>query len=138
MRVIVLLGEVQKRMYRTLRPCLPLLATILLAADLSSAADPSWKSKPVSKWDVEDAKQLLAGSPWVKQAQPHWLPDLSRSQREEGGNLTEGIGGGVGIEGTGVLGSRRAAEGLKRAHTKPEPLPVMVRWKAPFRAYRRT
>jgi len=112
-------------MYRTLTPCLPLLATLLLAA-----ADPSWKSKPVSKWDAEDAKQLLAGSPWVKQVQPHWLPDLSPFQREEGGNLNEGLGKGVGLAGTGLLGSRREAEAIKQAHTKPEPLPVMVRWES--------
>lgn len=112
-------------MYRTLRPCLPLLATLLFAA-----ADPSWRLKPISQWDAEDAKQLLADSPWVKRVTPHWLPDLSRSQREEGGNLNEGIGGGVGIEGTGILASHRAAAAIKRAHTRPEPLPVMVRWES--------
>jgi hypothetical protein len=112
-------------MYRTLGPCLLFLATLLLAA-----ADPSWRAKPVSKWDAEDAKQLLAGSPWVKQAQPHWLPDLSPFQREEGGNLNEGLSKGVGLAGTGLLGSRREAEAVKQAHTKPEPLPVMVRWES--------
>jgi hypothetical protein len=120
-----------KRMYRTLRPCLPLLATFLFAAaDLSMAADPSWRGKPVSQWNAEDAKQLLADSPWVKHVTPHWLPDLSPFQREEGGNLNEGVGQGVGLEGTGILGSRREAAAIKRAHTKPEPLPVMVRWES--------
>jgi hypothetical protein len=111
-------------MYRTLRPCLLLLTTLLLAAD------PSWRLKPLSQWDAEDAKQLLADSPWVKHVTPQWLPDLSRSQREEGGNLNEGIGGGVGIEGTGILGARRADAAIKRAHMKSEPLPVMVRWES--------
>jgi hypothetical protein len=104
---------------------------LLLLATLLFAAEPSWRSKPVSKWDAEDAKQLLlAGSPWVKQAQPHWLPDLSPFQREEGGNLNEGLSKGVGLAGTGLLGSRREAEAVKQAHTKPEPLPVMVRWES--------
>src|SRR5580658_7818140 len=111
-------------MYRTLRPCLLLLATLVLAAD------PSWRLKPVSKWDAEDAKQVLADSPWVKQLTPRWLADLRPCQREEGGNLNEGLSKGVGLAGTGLLGSRREAEAVKQAHTKPEPLPVMVRWES--------
>jgi len=111
-------------MHRTLRPCLLLLATLLFAAD------PSWRSKPVSKWDADDAKQVLANSPWARQAQPHWLPDLSSGQREAGGNLNEGVGKGVELAGTGLIGSRRQAEAIKQAHTKPEPLPVMVRWES--------
>lgn len=101
------------------------LATILLAA-----ADPSWKDKPLSQWTAEDAKQLLTDSPWVKHLTPHWLPDLSPFQREEGGDLNEGVGKGVGLAGTGILGPRREAEAIKRAHTKPEPAPVMVRWES--------
>jgi hypothetical protein len=106
------------------------LVILLASAPTWLAATPSWKDKPVSQWDAEDAKQLLADSPWVKHLQPHWLPDLSPFQREEGGNLNEGLGKGVGIDGTGLLGSRREAAAIKRAHTKPEPLPVMVRWES--------
>ncbi len=113
-------------MYRTsLTSCL-LPLTVLIAA----AAAPSWKDKPLSQWDAEDAKQLLADSPWVKHLTPHWLPDLSSFQREDGGNLNEGVGKGVGFAGTGLLGSRREAEAIKRAHIKPEPAPVMVRWES--------
>lgn len=111
-------------MYRTLQLCLLSVAGVLIAAA------PSWKDKPVSQWDAEDAKQLLIDSPWVKHPTPHWLADLSPAQREEGGNFNEGVGKGVGIAGTGLLGSRRAAEAIKNAHTKPEPAPVMVRWES--------
>jgi hypothetical protein len=92
-------------MYRRLRRCLLPLATILLAA-----ADPAWKQKPLSQWNAEDAKQLLADSPWVKHVTPHWLPDLSPFQREDGGDLNEGVGKGVGLAGTGILGSRKEAK----------------------------
>lgn len=117
-------------MYRTLRPCLPLLATLLLASDRSRAADPFWRLKPVSKWDAEDAKQLLADSPWVKHFTPRWLADLSPFQREEGGNLNEGVGKGVGLAGTGLLGARREDAAIKHAHEKPVPAPVTVRWES--------
>jgi hypothetical protein len=117
--------EIQKRMYRKRRLCLLHLATVLLAA-----AVPSWKEKPVSQWDADDAKQLLADSPWVKHLTPHWLADLSPFQREEGGSLNEGVGKGVGLPGTGLLGSRREAEAIKHARMKPPPAPVMVRWES--------
>jgi len=120
-----------KKMYRTLRPCLPLLATFLLgAAGLSRAADPAWRGKPVSQWNAEDAKQLLADSPWVKHLTPHWLADLSPFQREEGGDLNEGVGKGVGLAGTGLLGARREDAAIKHAHQKPVPAPVIVRWES--------
>ena len=92
----------QEPMLRTLG--LPLVI-LLAAAPIWLAATPSWKDKPISQWDAEDAQQLLADSPWVKHLQPHWLPDLSRFQRQDGGNLSEGLGQGVGIDGTGLLGS---------------------------------
>jgi hypothetical protein len=111
-------------MYRTLRPCLLLLATLALAAD------PTWRLKSVSKWDAEDAKQVLADSPWVKQLTPRWLADLSPFQREEGGNLNEGLSKGVGLAGTGLLGARREDAAIKHAHEKPVPAPVTVRWES--------
>jgi hypothetical protein len=116
-------------MHGTPRFFLLSLATVLFAV-LFAAADPAWKTKPVSQWDAEDAKQLLADSPWVKHLTPHRLADLSPFQREEGGNLNEGVGKGVGLAGTGLLGSRREAEAIKQAHMKPPPAPVMVRWES--------
>jgi hypothetical protein len=106
------------------------LCLLPLAAVLLAAADPSWQHKPISQWDAEDAKQLLADSPWVKHPTPHWLPDLSPFQREDGGNLNEGVGKGVGLAGTGLLGHRREIAAIKNARTKPPLDPVMVRWES--------
>lgn len=103
---------------------------LILIPAIALAASPTWKDKSPAKWDADDAKQILADSPWVKHPTPHWLADLSPFQREEGGDLNEGVGKGVGIAGLGILGSRREAEAIKAAHTKPALGPVTVRWES--------
>jgi hypothetical protein len=110
-------------MYRSLSLCLLPLAFLI-------AAEPSWMAKPLSQWGPDDAKQLLADSPWVKHLTPHWLPDLTPFEREEGGDLNEGVGKGTGIAGTGLLGGRREDLAVKHAHLKPPPAEVMVRWES--------
>jgi hypothetical protein len=40
-------------------PLLPIFAALL------AASGPSWTSKPLQQWNEEDAKQILADSPWV-------------------------------------------------------------------------
>jgi len=118
-------------MSRTLTLCLLPLTVVVLMAE-----DSSWKDKPVSQWSVDDAKQVLTDSPWVKQVTPQNVRDLSPDERREGGNMEASIGKGVGIAGLGVLGSRRQAEAIARAHYKPTPNAVVVRWETalPVRA----
>jgi hypothetical protein len=112
-------------MYRTLTLCsLPLAAVLLIAADAA------WKDKPVSQWTAEDAKQVLTDSPWVKVVTPQNVRDLSPDERREGGNMEASVGHGVGIAGLGILGPRRQAEALARAHYKPTPNAVVVRWES--------
>jgi hypothetical protein len=112
------------------------LCSLPLAAILLAAADPSWKDKPIPQWNEEDAKQVLADSPWVKVVTPHNVRDLSLDERRNGGDMQAGIGKGVGLAGLGVLGPRREAEALERAHYKPTPNAVVVRWESalPVRA----
>jgi hypothetical protein len=112
-------------MHRTLMVCsLPLVAVVLLAADFP------WKDKPVSQWTADDGKQVLTDSPWVKQVTPQNVRDLSPDERREGGNMEAGIGKGVGIAGLGILGRRRQEEAIARAHYKPTPEAVTVRWES--------
>lgn len=68
--------------------------------------------------------------PWVKHPTPHRLADLTPFQREEGGDLNAGVGKGVGLAGLGILGSRREAQAIKAAHTKPPLAPVTVHWES--------
>jgi hypothetical protein len=112
-------------MYRTLTFC-----SVPLAAVLLIAADASWKDKPVSEWNADDAKQVLVDSPWVKVVTPQNIRDLSPDERREGGNMEAGIGKGIGIAGLGILGPRRQAEAIARAHYKPTPNAVVVRWES--------
>ncbi len=117
-------------MYRTLRLLLPLSAVLL------TAADSTWKERPIPQWDEEDAKQVLADSPWVKCVTPEPLRDLSVAERRDSGNWEASVGRDVGLEGTGLFGARRAAEAIERAHAKPRPGTVAVRWESalPIRA----
>jgi hypothetical protein len=112
-------------MHPTLRLfVLPLGALLLLAADST------WQQKPLAQWDEEDAKQVLADSPWVKYVAPEQVRDMSPGERRDGGDWDADIGRGVGIAGTGVLGPRRMADAIARAHEKPELPPVVVRWES--------
>jgi hypothetical protein len=122
-------------MSRTLLFSLSLAVVALTAAD-SSRPDPSWKDKPIPQWSEEDAKQVLADSPWVKQITPQNVRDLSPDERREGGNMEASVGHGVGLAGLGILGPRRQAEAIARAHYKPTPDAVVIRWESalPVRA----
>lgn len=115
--------------------CLVSLSAVLLMARVSFGQDPAWQSKPIAQWNEEDAKAVLADSPWVKHETPQRLRDLSPDERRNGGNMQAGVGKGVGFAGIGLLGARRQAEALKRLHDRPGPDPVVVRWEsAPVRA----
>jgi hypothetical protein len=108
-----------------------LVAVLSAVPPCGAAADaPSWKDKPVAQWSEGDAKQVLTDSPWVKQITPQNVRDLSPDERRNGGDMQAGIGQGVGIAGLGVLGPRREAEAIERAHYKPTPDAVVIRWES--------
>ena len=107
-----------------------LAAVLLIAVGSSSAADSSWKSKPVAQWTEADARHILTDSPWVKYVTPGIVRDLSPAERRDGGDMDADMGHGVGIAGTGILGPTRAREAIERAHAKPPNDPVMVRWES--------
>lgn len=98
---------------------------VLAAVVLLSAADPAWKTKPVAQWDEEDAKQVLAGSAWVKRAVPAELPQLTPEQRREGG--ATGGGRGVGLE--GLEGRSPTAGRASRLGQLPA---LTIRWESAF------
>jgi len=104
---------------------------------LPLAADPSWREKPMSQWDPEEAKQVLTDSPWAKSLTPQWVPDSTNEfARRDTGDWQAGRVDGIGLAGTGIFGSARAAEAIARVHAKPDPGTVVVRWESalPVRA----
>src|SRR5579862_7197593 len=111
-----------------MRLFLPQLALALFLGATAQAEDPAWKSKPIVQWSEEDAKAVLADSGWVKHVTPQNIRDLSPDERRNGGNMEAGIGKGVGLAGIGLFGPRRQAEAIARAHAKPTPAPVVIRW----------
>jgi hypothetical protein len=115
--------------------CFFSFCAMLLVARDSFAQDPAWKSKPMAQWSEQDAKELLANSPWVKLVGPQRLHNLSPDQRRDSGNMEAGVGKGVGVAGIGLLGARRQAEALAALANRPAPDPVLVRWESdPVRA----
>jgi hypothetical protein len=102
-----------------------------------TAADPSWTNKPIPQWSVEDAKEILASSPWVNRVTVGVIPAKNEAQQREGGKW--GGSQGVGFESlspavfTGVGGVQQPG---KRRAIPGRINPVEVRWEsaAPVRA----
>ncbi len=122
---------------RVLKSWPHLLAASAVATCLIAPADQaSWKNKPVAQWNEEDAKQVLADSPWAKAVQLRIVRDLSPDERRASGDMEADVGKGVGLAGIGLLGPAKAREAIARAHAKPDPGKVLVRWESarPVRA----
>jgi hypothetical protein len=110
---------------------------LVFTSVLLFAQDPPWKTKPIDKWDSEDANQVLTSSPWAQRVTPQWVRDLSPDERRMGGDMEADRGKGVGLDGLiGIFDPAREAEAVARAHAKPDPGTVLVRWESarPVRA----
>jgi hypothetical protein len=99
-----------------------------------SADDPNWMEKSIPQWDDQDAKQILADSPWVKTVQPERVRDLSGFERRDGGNWDAGIKPGIGLTGLFTPDVEALLMELSRARATPKSL--TVRWESamPVRA----
>jgi hypothetical protein len=112
------------------RLCLLVFAPVVLL----SGDDPSWKEKSIQQWDDQDARQVLADSPWVKVVQPERVRDLSEFERRDGGNWEAGTKPGVGL--VGMFNPDIAAVILELYREQMTPGRVTVRWESalPVRA----
>jgi hypothetical protein len=122
-------------------PRLCLLAIACVA--MLSGDDPSWQQKTISQWNNQDARELLADSPWVKSVKLERVRDLSKFQRRDGGNMSAGVPPYVGFFWldlgalAGMFGP--SGESPERALARslvPDPGSVTVRWESalPVRA----
>jgi hypothetical protein len=120
-------------MRRILKFCLIPLFSALLTA---TAFNASWKDSPVGQWSEDDAKQLLADSPWAKNVQLDKVRNLSLFERRDGGDWEAGIPSGVGMATLGLFADWREIEAFEHDYAVSNLGTVMVRWESapPVRA----
>jgi hypothetical protein len=116
-------------MYRILKTVVfPCSALLLMAADQS------WRSRQIDQWTEDDARQVLAKSPWVQKATPRMLPKQSEAARRQGGKM--GGSQGVGVE--AISPATVFGGGPTKTHAaRPNLLrPLEIRWESagPVRA----
>jgi hypothetical protein len=111
---------------------IPLTAALLTA----TAFDPSWRDSPVPQWSDDDARQLLAGSPWVKKVHLDKVRNLSPFERRDGGDWEAGIPSGIGFAELGLFADWRDIEAVEHAYAVANLGTVTVRWESalPVRA----
>jgi hypothetical protein len=99
-------------------------------------AYPSWNDTPIPEWSEEDAKQLLADSPWTRSVQLDIVRNLSPFERRDGGDMEAGIPTGYGLALTGGMADWREIAAVEHAHQKAGLGSVTVRWESalPVRA----
>ncbi len=112
------------------------LCLVAAAAHLM-AADPVWKSKPAAQWTEEDAKQVLAASPWAKEIRAVITRRLTEDQLREGGQMGQprGVGNeGVDPKGSGPKVSPNVFSGPggddRSLRSLPQPITLKLRWES--------
>jgi hypothetical protein len=120
-------------MYQISRAPLLVFSAALLAA--SGPSDASWTTKPLQQWSAEDAKQLLADSPWVKKVTPVELPHISEEAVRQSGRM----GGGQGVDLTELSPSALTGFGPSsagRSRLRARARTFEIRWESalPVRA----
>jgi len=101
---------------------LPFFVVLLMATDAS------WKAKPISQWNVDEANQVLYNSPWVKTAVVTLLPQRSEAQMRDGGRMGMSQGAGLGALGPSVF---TGLGGGRHLVTKPpKRQTLLVRWES--------
>jgi len=108
---------------------------MVAALRLMAAADPAWKSKLPNQWTEEDARQVLAKSPWARETQATITRRLTEDQLREGGQLGQphGLGyDGLDPKGSGPTVSPNIFTGPggddRSARSLPRTLQLRLRW----------
>jgi hypothetical protein len=103
------------------------------------AADPVWKTKPADQWTEEDAKQVLANSPWARQIRAVITRRLTEDQLREAGQMGQPrTVGNVGVDpkGSGPKVSPNVFSGRGGDDRSPRSLPqsimLKLRWETAF------
>src|ERR1017187_4535020 len=110
---------------------------LIVAASRLMAADPVWKSKPAAQWTEEDARQILARSPWVKENRAVITRRLTEDQLRDGGQMGQprGVGNeGVDPKGSGPKVSPNVFSGPggddRSDRSLAQPITLKLRWES--------
>ena len=110
---------------------------LIAAAIRLFATDPFWKSKPAAEWTPEDARKILAASPWSKQITAGITRRLTEDQLREGGQMGQPHGVGndnVDPKGSGPKVSPDIFSGRGGEDRSPRSLPqsiaLKLRWES--------
>jgi len=129
--------------------CLSLLYAALLMAQAPAPAppaapaqapapDPAWKTKVPARWSVEDAKQLLSASPWVKVISAGLSRRETEDELRQGGQMGQPEGPGydhVDPKGSGYtpqLSGIFTGKGAndRSIRSRPGTIPLGLRWES--------
>jgi hypothetical protein len=110
---------------------------LMIAAASLMAADPVWKSKPPAQWTEEDARQILAASPWAKEVKAVTTRRLTEDQLRDAGQMGQprGVGNeGVDPKGSGPKVSPNVFSGPggddRSARSFSQPITLQLRWES--------
>jgi len=98
---------------------------LIVFAVLLTASGAPWAGKPPRQWDVADAKQLLADSPWVRKVTPVEL----RLRNEVEVRNSGAMGSGQSVDLEALSPSALMGIGAQR-RARPKGLEVEVRWES--------
>jgi hypothetical protein len=108
---------------------------LIAAAAGLMAADAAWTSKPSAQWSEEDARQILAQSPWSREIRATVTRRLTEDQLREAGQMGQptGVGNeGVDPKGSGPKVSMNVFTGPGGDDRSPRsmarPIPLRIRW----------
>ena len=101
------------------------------------AADPVWQSKPAAQWTEDDARQILAKSPWVRETKAIITRRMTEDELREGGQMGQprGVGNeGVDPKGSGPKISPNIFTGAggddRSARSLPQGITLKLRWES--------
>ena len=110
---------------------------LIAAAACLMAVDPVWKSKPAAQWTEQDARQVLASSPWVKEIKATITRRLTEDQLREGGQMGQprGVGNdGVDPKDSGPKVSPNVFSGRggddRSPRSVPQSIALKLRWES--------
>jgi len=106
---------------------IPCFSVLLIAAEPVWRSEPMWNDKPIADWTQEDARQILANSPWVKTVVAGVTRRETEDERREGGNMGQPTGIGYdGVDDKRIDSTLPKRQGIRLTLRWESALPIRV------------